>query len=119
MIYNNLLDLQNAYKKYGKGTVLNEHKEALNEWWKLLNLGELSNKMEDYPKFQKYILKGILGYSVEDHEFEKSHVNGRVEYTILKDNKPYIVFEVKGTQFKDLNKIWKRGQCCNTSIQVC
>ncbi|MDR3223274.1 MAG: Eco57I restriction-modification methylase domain-containing protein [Methanobrevibacter sp.] len=108
MVYNNLLDLQNAYKKYGKQTILNGHKEALNEWWKLLDLGKLSKEIENYPKFQEYILKGILGYSVDDYEFEKSHGDGRVEYTILKDNKPYIVFEVKGTKFEDLNKKYGR-----------
>ena len=62
--------------------------------------------------FFSIILEDILGYTLTDIEYEENIGDeGRpVEFTLKKDEKDYVVVELKGTTCKDLNKRYNREQ---------
>jgi hypothetical protein len=83
-------------EKYIKSiTISSKQREALNLWVDKLKKKELIEERSNYPIFQKYIVEDILGYSVEDFDFEK----GNVEFTIKNQSgKPLLVLELKGQE---------------------
>jgi hypothetical protein len=110
MIENNLLRLNNAYKKYGKNIkIQHRHKEALNRWYEKYEAWKLKDETKNYINFQEIILKELLGYKNDiDFEFGYSLDNRNVEFMIMKNDEPYIPIELKGTDI-NLDKSYKGG----------
>lgn len=79
-------------------------KNAIKEWYKKYQLGELEDEVRNYLNFENIILKNLLDYKQNDFEFEYPLDGRSVEFMILKDNKPYIAIELKGTKTKDLTR---------------
>ncbi len=72
-------------------------KHSSKEWLKLLLKGELKEK-SNYFRFAPIILKEILGYDILNFNFEEKNM----EFFFKdKQEKPLVVFEVKGTKTKD------------------
>lgn len=82
------------------------------EWIEKLDNNELEDEKKNYINFLVIILERLLGYEIEDISFEKDiGEEGRpVEFTFKKNDKDYVVVELKGTKIKDLNKRYNRGQ---------
>lgn len=99
---NRLLRLKN--KKIKDIKVSSSIKSVINEWYKKYQTGELKEERRNYLNFENQILKKLLGYKNEDFEFEYPLDGRSVEFMILKDDKPYIAIELKGTKTKDLTK---------------
>ena len=82
------------------------------DWISRLDNDELTSEKRNYIKFFSIILQDILGYKLTDLEYEDDIGDeGRpVEFTLKKDDKDYVVVELKGTKTKDLNKRYNREQ---------
>ncbi|MEA4957745.1 hypothetical protein SDC9_07624 [bioreactor metagenome] len=99
---NRLLRLRNKRIKDIK--VTSKIKSVINEWYKKYQIGELKDERRNYLNFENNILKKLLGYKDEDFQFEYPLDGRSVEFMIMKDDKPYIAVELKGTQTKDLTR---------------
>ena len=86
--------------------------DPVSYWIKKLDQDELKNEKANYIRFYKIILESMLGYEVTDIKYEDNiGKEGRpVEFTLKKDDKDYVVVELKGTTCKDLNKRYNREQ---------
>ena len=86
--------------------------DPISYWIKKLDHDELKSEKSNYIRFYKIILESLLGYEVADIKYEDSiGKEGRpVEFTLKKDDKDYVVVELKGTTCKDLNKRYNREQ---------
>lgn len=86
--------------------------DPISYWIKKLDKDELKSEKANYIKFFKIILENILGYEFTDIQYEENIGDeGRpVEFTLKKDEKDYVVVELKGTTCKDLNKRYNREQ---------
>lgn len=86
-------------------------KEFVLKWIKKLENGELKDEVANYGNFSRIILEGILGYNYgEDIEENVPEEYGRgfSEFAIKKDNKKFMVIELKGTN-SDLDKPQNRS----------
>lgn len=99
---NQLLRLKN--KKIKDIKITSEIKSVINEWYKKYQKGELKEERRNYLNFENQILKKLLRYKNNDFQFEYPLDGRSVEFMIMKDDKPYIAVELKGTQTKDLTR---------------
>ena len=110
MATNNLFNqpLMNKYlRKYKKELSLSHsRKEAVLKWIKKLEKGELKEEVSNYGNFSRIILENILGYDYEENIVEnvkEQYGRGLSEFAIEKDNKKFMVIELKGSD-ADLDK---------------
>ena len=110
MATNNLFNqpLMNKYlRKYKKELSLSHsRKEAVLKWIKKLEKGELKEEVANYGNFSRIILEDILGYDYEENIVEnvkEQYGRGLSEFAIEKDNKKFMVIELKGSD-ADLDK---------------
>ena len=110
MATNNLFNqpLMNKYlRKYKKEISLSHsRKEAVLKWIKKLEKGELKEEVSNYGNFSRIILENILGYDYEENIVEnvkEQYGRGLSEFAIEKDNKKFMVIELKGSN-ADLDK---------------
>lgn len=97
--------------KYSNKLVINQpNKNPIEDWINRLNENTLVQEKQNYFNFRDIILNRILGYELEDIEFEHAHNDGRpVEFTLMKDNKEYVILEAKGTN-TNLDKRYSHHQ---------
>ncbi len=87
--------------------ISDKQKESSKKWLDLLDKNKLENEKSNYPKFMSIVLDNILGYPIEEIDFEKNNV----EFSFSnKDRKKILCFEVKGTITKDLHAIQHRSK---------
>ena len=79
---------------------------SIDKWIDKLKAGELKDEKSNYFNFRDMILIDILGYDREDIPFENNigKQGHPVEFTLLKGNDEYVIIELKGSTYKDLNK---------------
>jgi hypothetical protein len=110
MVENNIFNQKkmNEYlNKYSDKLVINQpDMNPVNDWINRLSNNTLEKEKQNYINFKDIILGRLLGYELEDLEFEHDPVSeGKpVEFTFKKKDKEYMVVEAKGTKTKDLNK---------------
>lgn len=114
-IENNLFNdkkMEEFIELYDDALTIQSDCDPISYWIKKLEQDELKSEKTNYIKFFKIILENILGYKFTDIKYEESIGDeGRpVEFTLKKDNKDYVVVELKGTTYKDLNKRYNREQ---------
>ena len=114
-IENNLFNekkMEEFIDLYDDMLVVNSDEDPICKWIGKLNNDELISEKTNYIRFFRIILEDILGYKLEDIEHEENiGKEGRpVEFTLKKDDKEYVVVELKGTKTKDLNKRYNREQ---------
>ena len=114
-IENNIFNekkMEDLIEHYNDFLVINSKKDPVNYWIEKLDNDELKNEKANYIQFFSMILEELLGYDLEDIEYEENiGLEGRpVEFTLKKDDKDYVVVELKGTPCKDLNKRYNREQ---------
>jgi len=110
MVVNNIFNQKkmNEYiNKYSDKIIINQpDMNPVNDWINRLSNNTLEKEKQNYINFKDIILGRLLGYELEDLEFE--HDPGSegkpVEFTFKKKDKEYMVVEAKGTKTKDLNK---------------
>ncbi|MDD9843546.1 MAG: N-6 DNA methylase, partial [Thaumarchaeota archaeon] len=101
-------------KKMCEGVIItDEQKSASAKWIQLLDDDKLQNEEKNYPRFMKFVLSNILGYSIEDIRFEDSHV----EFSWGPDGKSILCIEVKGTSTRDLFALQYRKKEHSTPIK--
>lgn len=116
MVYNNLFNekkMEEFISFYDESLVINSPDEdPICNWIQKLNNNELEDEKKNYANFLMIILDKLLGYKVDDINFESDIGDeGRpVEFTFKKGEKEYVVVELKGTKTEDLNKRYNRGQ---------
>lgn len=114
-IENNLFNdkkMEEFIELYDDALTIQADCDPISYWIKKLEKDELKSEKTNYIKFFKIILENILGYEFTDIKYEENIGDeGRpVEFTLKKDNKDYVVVELKGTTCKDLNKRYNREQ---------
>ena len=114
-IDNNLFNdkkMEEFIELYDDALTIQADCDPISYWIKKLEQDELRSEKTNYIKFFKIILENILGYEFTDIKYEENIGDeGRpVEFTLKKDNKDYVVVELKGTTCKDLNKRYNREQ---------
>lgn len=114
-IENNLFNdkkMEEFIELYDDALTVNADCDPISYWIKKLERDELRSEKTNYIKFFKIILENILGYEFTDIKYEENIGDeGRpVEFTLKKDDKDYVVVELKGTTYKDLNKRYNREQ---------
>ncbi|WP_458404459.1 Eco57I restriction-modification methylase domain-containing protein [Methanobrevibacter sp.] len=114
-IENNLFNdkkMEEFIELYDDALTIQADCDPISYWIKKLEQDELRSEKTNYIKFFKIILENILGYEFTDIKYEENIGDeGRpVEFTLKKDNKDYVVVELKGTTCKDLNKRYNREQ---------
>ncbi|WP_405297912.1 Eco57I restriction-modification methylase domain-containing protein [Methanobrevibacter sp.] len=114
-IENNLFNdkkMEEFIHTYDDLLVVNSEKDPVNDWISKLDNDELRSEKANYLRFFRIILEDILGYELTDIEYEENIGDeGRpVEFTLKKEDKDYVVVELKGTSCKDLNKRYNREQ---------
>lgn len=110
MVVNNIFNQKkmNEYiNKYSDKLKINQpDMNPVNDWINRLSNNTLEKEKQNYINFKDIILGRLLGYELEDLEFE--HDPGSegkpVEFTFKKKDKEDMVVEAKGTKTKDLNK---------------
>lgn len=117
MIENNLFNekkMEEFIARYENSLKIKPYSETnpICEWIEKLNNNELEDEKKNYANFLGIILNKLLGYELTDISFEENiGKEGRpVEFTFKKNDKDYVVVELKGTKTKDLNKRYNRGQ---------
>ena len=116
MVYNNLFNekkMEDFISLYDDSLVISSPSDdPICKWIQKLNNNELEDEKKNYANFLMIILDKLLGYRVDDINFESDIGDeGRpVEFTFKKGDKEYVVVELKGTKTKDLNKRYNRGQ---------
>ncbi|MDR2623537.1 MAG: Eco57I restriction-modification methylase domain-containing protein [Methanobrevibacter sp.] len=118
---NNLLQLKNGLKKYGRNikTIqsLHDANEQLLKWHKSYEKGDLEKEEENYTYFASTILTGVLGYhDQEDFKHEVKLKRKSVDFLILKNGEPYIVIELKGSNTVLDKKYNKRPSAVNQAF---
>ena len=114
-IENNLFNekkMEEFIELYDDMLVVNSDEDPICDWIGKLNNNELISEKTNYIRFFRIILEEILGYKLEDiaHEENIGKEGRPVEFTLKKDDKEYVVVELKGTKTKDLNKRYNREQ---------
>ena len=114
-IENNLFNdkkMEEFIQLYDDVLTVNADCDPISYWIKKLERDELRSEKTNYIKFFKIILENILGYEFTDIKYEENIGDeGRpVEFTLKKDDMDYVVVELKGTTYKDLNKRYNREQ---------
>lgn len=114
-IENNLFNdkkMEEFIELYDDDLNINADCDPISYWIDKLENDELRNEKSNYIIFFKIILEKILGYQVTDLKFEENIGDeGRpVEFALKKEDKDYVVVELKGTTCKDLNKRYNREQ---------
>ena len=114
-IENNLFNekkMEEFIQIYDDVLVVNSEKDPINDWIEKLDKDELKSEKANYIRFFRIILEDMLGYTLTDIEYEENIGDeGRpVEFTLKKEDKDYVVVELKGTTCKDLNKRYNREQ---------
>lgn len=114
-IENNLFNdkkMEEFIQLYDDALTIQADCDPISYWINKLEKDELRSEKANYIKFFKIILENILGYEFTDIEYEENIGDeGRpVEFTLKKDDKDYVVVELKGTTCKDLNKRYNREQ---------
>ena len=103
---NNLFD-ETLLKKYSeKIQVTNEQRNIINEWYKLLEKGELENETQNYGRFSRKILENLFGYKYDENILENDpelHGQGNSEFKIKIDDTVFMIVELKGSK-TDLDK---------------
>jgi hypothetical protein len=104
MATNNLFNqpLMDKYiRKYKKELSLSHsRKESVLKWIKKLEKGELKEEVSNYGNFSRIILEDILDYDYEENIVEnvkEQYGRGLSEFAIEKDNKKFMVIELKGS----------------------
>ena len=116
MVYNNLFNekkMEEFISFYDDSLVISSpDDDPICNWIQKLNNNELEDEKKNYANFLMIILDKLLGYRVDDINFESDIGDeGRpVEFTFKKGDKEYVVVELKGTKTEDLNKRYNRGQ---------
>lgn len=110
MVFNSLFNqpLMDKYtRKYNKELNLtHSKKEAVLKWIKMLQNNELKDEVSNYGLFSRIILENILGYNYYENieeNVKEDHGRGFSEFALKKDNKKFMVIELKG-QDVDLDK---------------
>lgn len=75
-----------------------KQKESAKKWLELLEKDQLKDERVNYPKFQQLILQDVLGYELEQIDFETDNIEFQIKNT---DGKKILGIEAKGTG-KDL-----------------
>ena len=114
-IENNLFNekkMEEFIELYDDMLVVDSDEDPICNWIKKLNNDELISEKTNYIRFFRIILEDILGYHLDDisHEENIGKEGRPVEFTLKKDDKDYVVVELKGTKTKDLNKRYNREQ---------
>lgn len=114
-IENNLFNdkkMEELIELYDDALTIKADCDPISYWIKKLDNDELRSEKTNYIRFFKIILENILGYEFTDVKYEENIGDeGRpVEFTLKKDDKDYVVVELKGTTCKDLNKRYNREQ---------
>lgn len=97
-MYNDLFN-QTLIKKYSSQFKLSPSKhDIIKEWVGKLEKGELESERSNHPVFQNMILMGVLGYNLDDIEYEKKEGEGlgRPDFVLKDNNKEFMVIELKG-----------------------
>ncbi|MDP2837314.1 MAG: TaqI-like C-terminal specificity domain-containing protein [Methanobacteriaceae archaeon] len=122
MLVNSLFNqpLMNKYlKKYQKEFKLtHSRKEALFKWIEKLENDELKDEVSNYGNFSRLILEQILGYDYQENIIEnvkEDYGRGLSEFAIKKDNKKFMVIELKGSN-ADLDKPQNRKNDKRTPV---
>ena len=106
-MFNNLFNkstINEFYNKYNKEfKIQNKEKEAINDWNKKLIADELVKERANYTNFANLILNKLLGFGYDDFKQDETIKGNFADFIIFKDEKPYIVIELKGSK-KDLDK---------------
>lgn len=116
MVQNNIFNekkMEEFIDIYDDMLVINSPEDnPIEDWLNKLENDELEDEKKNYLKFFTIILERVLGFKIEDINYENNiGSEGRpVEFTFKKDDKDYIVAELKGTKTKDLNKRYNRQQ---------
>ncbi|MDR3222722.1 MAG: Eco57I restriction-modification methylase domain-containing protein [Methanobrevibacter sp.] len=77
----------------------NEKREIIHNWNNEFKEGKLKEEKSNYINFSIEILTKLLGYNnKENYVFEEKHDDKHpVEFTLLKNEEPYAVIELKGS----------------------
>lgn len=105
--------MKELIEKYDDKLIINQPEtNPVSDWVDKLNQNQLEKEKQNYINFKDIILERLLGYELEDLEFEHDPGNeGRpVEFTLKQKDKEYVVVETKGTKTKNLNKRYNREQ---------
>src|SRR5690348_897386 len=96
---NALFDTKTIRKFCGDIQITDKQRDASQKWLKLLDDKKLEDETKNYFRFGQIILQDILGYNIEDIDFESDNV----EFTFTdKNGKKIVCIEAKGTSTKDL-----------------
>lgn len=114
-IENNLFNdkkMEELIELYDDALTIKADCDPISYWIKKLDNDELKSEKTNYIRFFKIILENILGYEFTDVKYEENIGDeGRpVEFTLKKEDKDYVVVELKGTTCEDLNKRYNREQ---------
>ena len=99
--------MQEFINRYDDDLVINSpENNSIDKWINKLQAGELKDEKSNYFNFRDMILIDILGYDRDDIPFENNigKQGHPVEFTLLKGNDEYVIIELKGSTYKDLNK---------------
>ena len=97
-MYNDLFN-QTLMKKYSSQFKLSpSNHDIIKEWNGKLERGELESERSNHPVFQNMILMGVLGYNLDEIEYEKKEGEGlgRPDFVLKDNNKEFMVIELKG-----------------------
>lgn len=110
-LFNEIL-LEEYLEKYeNKLKLQNLEGDPIQVWIDKLNNNLLADEVSNYPNFEEYILKQLLGYNIEDYLHEVNMGEGRpVEFVLKKDEKLFVVIELKGTDTESLEKRYGKRQ---------
>jgi len=99
MISKSLFNLKTIERLTSNITINAKQRSTSNEWIQLLGEDKLKEEKANYFRFAQHILRDILGYNINDFNFEE----GNMEFFFKnKIGKPLVCFEAKGTKCKDL-----------------
>ena len=108
---NNIFNL-NSIQKYTKNFKLSPEKRIkLEEYINRVNNGEFKGETKGYPAFLKF-LEDILGYEESKHITFDDNVDigkDRVEFALKDENGKFMVIELKGQEYEDLEKSQNRA----------
>ena len=95
-------------RKYKKEfSLTHSRKKALLKWKKKLDNNELKDEVANYGNFSRIILEALLGYDYDEDVKENKGTDygpGRSEFVLYKDKQKFMVIELKGSNYTDLDK---------------
>ena len=110
-LFNEIL-LEEYLEKYDDKLELQNIEEGpIQKWIDKLNNNLLADEVTNYPTFEEYILKQLWGYDIEEYLHEVNMGEGRpVEFVLKKEDKLFVVIELKGTDTESLEKRYGEKQ---------